>query len=176
MKVSCIYCKNKLNNAIADRMVGYNIGCIKCPSCNKQNKRYLSEFDMILYFAISCVIYSLAILAIILSYKFLTSFGLYLAIATSLAVSFVIMKNLAPMIYTYAYFKIDYKDIHLKQDLNATKSLRLQSLLFIAISFYYGFDEHLFYVYFIILFGFIAIVFVKAYFCLKQERSMLSEK
>lgn len=176
MKINCVYCKAKLNDTINDRLSGYNIGCVKCPKCYKTNPRYLSEFDNVLYFALICLNYSLSIFFIILSFNYFNNNFKYFIIGVILIITLLMMRNIGPAIYHYAFFKKDLKNINLKQDLNATKNLRLQSLLFIALSFFYGFDPKNFMIYIILLLGFVLIVVVKAYFCLKYERRILDEK
>lgn len=174
MRIECIYCKTKLNNAINDRLIGYNIGCVKCSNCLKSNKRYLSEFDNVLYFALTCLNYSISIFMIIFFFNYITGNLKYFLIGLVLIITLFLMKNIGLLIYKYAFFKKDFKDINLKQDLNSTKNLRFQSLLFIAVSFFYGFEKEYFLIYIILLLGFVAIVIVKAIFCLRYERRILN--
>ncbi|MDY6062910.1 MAG: hypothetical protein SPI53_03890 [Erysipelotrichaceae bacterium] len=169
MKIMCGRCHKDISNKVNDRLNGYNIGKVVCPYCNHHNKRYLSEFDNILYFIVTSIIYSLAIFTIFLCFRIFKDYMLYLVIALIFIGVYFLLKNIGLYIYHYAFFKNGYKDIDLKQDASRIKSLRIQSIAFVAISFMYGIYPNMLIYYFILLLGFIGISIVKAYFALKSE-------
>ena len=56
MKVNCEFCGKNINKHIVQNITKNEIGRIQCPHCHKENKRYISEFDLLYCFLLNAII------------------------------------------------------------------------------------------------------------------------
>ena len=59
MKIYCEKCRQEISSECNKQIENYKVGKVICPHCHYEQKRYLSEADILLYFGISEVLYVL---------------------------------------------------------------------------------------------------------------------
>ena len=57
MKVYCDKCNEEISSDIDVKFDKLQIGYFVCPKCHKENKRYISETDLLLYLGLSELFY-----------------------------------------------------------------------------------------------------------------------
>jgi hypothetical protein len=62
MKVNCEYCGKSINKLVMQNITKNEVGRIQCPHCHKENKRYISEFDLLYCFLLNAIVYGLTII------------------------------------------------------------------------------------------------------------------
>lgn len=180
MKVKCEYCQNDFKGKIREPFDKFSVGRVICPACSKENKRYISEFDLLLYFFSSCVLYTIGVFGInlIFNYYFTKDWILSLAIMFVLLTIGYFLSDLAAK---YIYFKAPYKETWKNRDLRqdhdiVARRLNQQFILFIAISFLIGTQPEMLYIYLVIALALIAFILIKANLAYKNEKTLIETK
>jgi len=158
----------------------FHVGTILCPVCNKKNKRYLSEFDLYLYFSVSCLIYTISLQTALLTLDyFLPRSYLWTSVLMILVLvlAYLATTNLAKYIYLHAPFKKSWKNHAFDENrIEVTRSINLQFIIFIFVSFLVGTNENFFDIYLLMLAAIIIINCIKTYFIRKKEIAALPPK
>ena len=174
MKIICDKCKEDISGIALKRIENYQVGKTICPKCHYEQKRYISEADLLLYFGISEFFYMLfSLISVLVLNKFKVSIISIIIILVTLIVYFIISKYLASNIYNKAYFKSDIKNKVFDEDQKTIqRNITWQFMLFfgIVITFVTLNEGKIF-------FGIampiaVLITFIKFYFQLKYEKNI----
>ena len=136
MKIYCEKCRQEISSECNKQIENYKVGKVICPHCHYEQKRYLSEADILLYFGISEVLYVLLSLISVFVFKKLgvsaVSIGLLFVL---LVASYFISKLISSSIYEKAYFKAEWKNKEFEEDQSAIqRNISWQFMLFFAIT------------------------------------------
>ena len=172
-----IYCDKCGEDISADIDVMFDkmyVGKVVCPKCHKENKRYISETDLLLYLGLSESFYLLV--SILTKYIFSLVKTIWLLIIILLAVfvaAFFIQKLIDRIVYDKAYLKQEtkYKEFDDNRD-QISRSLIWQSMLFLALAITYvtGTEFSIFFL--LVSIAAIAFTFIKFYLSAKKEKSI----
>ena len=61
MKVNCESCGKPITAQVNSLFEQFEPGRVVCPHCHHQQKRYISEADLLIYFCFSAVLYSIVL-------------------------------------------------------------------------------------------------------------------
>ena len=64
MKVNCESCGKPITAQVNSLFEQFEPGRVVCPHCHHQQKRYISEADLLIYFCFSAVLYSIVLVLI----------------------------------------------------------------------------------------------------------------
>ena len=122
MKVNCESCGKPITAQVNSLFEQFEPGRVVCPHCHHQQKRYISEADLLIYFCFSAVLYSIVLVLIffLLNWK-MQAWILILAVGLFAAAYFA-MKYGSAMLYEKAYFKTDLKNKVIQEDVNTAVS------------------------------------------------------
>lgn len=175
MKLYCEQCKKEITGYVNKNIDDYNVGQVLCPNCKHKQSRYISESDLLLYFAISELFYLIISIITMLMFKFAHSVLAMIAIAVPLLiVAYFVQREIIHRIYTNAYGKEDFKNHVFKEDGESIrKSISWQYMLFFAVAITFVTMEDV-----RIWFGILSVLavilsFVKYKLCLKREKQEL---
>ena len=176
MKVNCEYCQQNMKTKVREPMDKFHIGRVICPNCNKENKRYISEFDLLLYFVVSSIFYFVAVyLAFyILDNIFFDNVLLGMVLFTLLlVVGYFYTDNVAKFIYFRAPYKSEWRNHVFKKEeqLPIARRLNFQFIILIVVSFAIGTQDDKVYLYSLAMVALIVFNAIKAYLQLKNERN-----
>lgn len=177
MKIYCEKCKEEISLKVDMAFDNYNVGRVECDKCKKNQTRYISESDLLLYYGISEIIY---VVISLVTNAMLTAQGftawMVAIIAVILIVYFIVQKQISRLIYTKAYFKESFKNYDFKEDSKAVnKSMRWQFVLFFAIAITFMFNDKFTTVFGILLVVSVILTFIKYYFALQKEKKIIAE-
>ena len=135
MKVYCEKCHEDISLVCSKQIDSYLTGRPVCPNCHHEQKRYISEADILLYFGVSETFYVLLSFIMVFIYK---RFGIsYISIALLLILlllSWFCSRLLTATIYQKAFFKEEVKNTVFDEDQKAVqKNIYWQFMLFFAI-------------------------------------------
>ena len=173
MQVNCEFCDQSLKSKVREPFDKFHVGRVICPSCAKENKRYLSEYDLLLYFVGSTLIYSIAVVVInyVLTYYLITH--LYISLLVFfliLCAGYFLSDFFAKYIYLQAPKKKIWKNHDFKEDrVPITRRLNIQFMLFIFVSFLHVSQPELSYYNVFLLFLVILFSSSKTYLAYKSE-------
>lgn len=175
MKISCENCQKDINAQIQRKFEQFEVGYVTCKECNKNQARYISESDILLYFGISELLYLFLSVVTLLSFYYI-GISLYLipVFLIFLIIGYIIQKRISIYIYVNAPFKKDYMYKSFKEDKQQIqRSTNWQFILFfaLAITAVTGTSFQLFFL--VISLIAIMITFIKFFACIKKERSQL---
>ena len=177
MKINCEHCDKDLRVSVSKSLEQFEVGKVICPHCNKENKRYLSESDMLLYFTCMIVIYCTAL---ILTFNLMNYVGWQIStiiIIATLFIAYYLSKVVVEKIYIEGIFKKDYKNYVFNEDVQATKKgLKRQYILFILVALMLGTQPQLLTYAIILLGAFFVLMVIKCYLCIKNERVIATNK
>ena len=136
MKICCEKCHQDISPECNKAIENYTVGKVICPKCHYEQKRYISEADLLLYFGINEIAY------ILLSLLMIFIFNRIGINAVSIVIIFLVLiagyfasKELSSRIYEKAYFKADIKNIVFEEDAKAVqRNISWQFMLFFAIT------------------------------------------
>ena len=136
MKIYCEKCRQEISSECNKQIENYKVGKVICPHCHYEQKRYLSEADILLYFGISEVLYVLLSLISVFVFKKLgvsaVSIGLLFVL---LVASYFVSKLISSSIYEKAYFKAEWKNKEFEEDQSAIqRNISWQFMRFFAIT------------------------------------------
>ena len=139
MKLYCEKCHQDITVECNRNIENYGVGRITCPHCHHEQKRYISEADVLLFFGISETAYVLlSFLMQFLFRKWGFSYRTILVMAIVIIASYFASKALSSSIYDKAYFKTEIKNTSFDQDRSSIqKSISWQFMLFFAITISY---------------------------------------
>ena len=139
MKIYCEKCHEDISDVCNTNIENYRVGRIVCPKCGQQQKRYISEADILLFFGINEVFY--IVLSLTMVYVF-NRFGISvlsgIILLILLAGSYFASKELSSSIYEKAFFKSEIRNKVFEEDAaSIQKSISWQFMLFFAITITY---------------------------------------
>ena len=136
MKIHCEHCGQEINASCCRNIENYQVGRIVCPSCRHEQKRYISEADLLLYFGISEAMYvGMSLLMVAIFRYWGVSWNSAFVILFLIILSFLLSKELAAAIYQKAFFKKEWKNKVFSEDAKAIqKNISWQFMLFFAIT------------------------------------------
>ena len=119
MKILCEKCHQDISLECNKTIENYTVGRVICPHCHYEQKRYISEADLLLYFGINEIAY------ILLSLLMIFIFNRIGINAVSIVIIFLVLiagyfasKELSSRIYEKAYFKADIKNKVFEEDVD----------------------------------------------------------
>ena len=178
MQVNCEFCHRDLKGKVREPFDKFTVGRLVCPYCHKENKRYLNEFDLMLGFFFSILLYTGSVLLInLILTRFLTDnwpLAFFLS-GTALAVAYLLIAYLDKYIYQKAPFHHSTKNKVLTEDNQAvSRRLNQQFLFFMAISVLIGTNDTMLVYYLCLAAAFALFTGIKAYLLLKQQTDQIS--
>lgn len=178
MKCTCIKCNKEISKNVDKTIENFEVGRIICPHCKMEQKRYLSESDMLMYFGIAATYYCLLISLFMMIYEIFGFNFITIGVITVIfIISYFILKQITRFIYIKAPFKSNIKDIEIKEDKEAvTKRNRWQFIAFMVVALMMSSQPELFSYYVFLLVAFVSVIILKLYLCLKNEYSSISKK
>ena len=175
MKINCEYCNKDLRASVSKSLEQFEVGKVVCPHCNKENKRYLSESDLLLYFGGMIVIYCAGL---IVSFQIWNSFNFTIALMIIIAIlvlAYFLSKTLIEKIYINGIFKSDYKTHIFKEDMQAVKkNLKRQFILFLLVALMFGSQPNMVFFAMLLIVVFFIITAIKCRYSLKNERAIVN--
>ena len=173
MKIYCDKCHEVISPDVDVKFDKLQVGHMVCPKCHKENKRYISETDLLLYLGISELFY--LILSIITSFlfdKLRLSIASVIILFAMFVIAWIVQKQIDRLIYEKAYFKEDMKNIERVEDKDAiSRSLVWQSMLYLALAITYITSTEAKWFFLVVSILAILLTFVKFYLSLKKERN-----
>lgn len=180
LKVLCEKCNKDMNKAVAEAFETYQVGKVKCKTCSKRNTRYISESDLLIYFACSCILYTLAVIAIYFLFNLMTTispFIIYGIIILLFIGMYFLTKTICYYIYEKAPFKSQWKTFEFKEDVEGIKKrLKWQFILFLLVALMFGSQPDLINYAFLLLITFTILIIIKVYLSLRNERNTVESK
>ena len=181
-KVVCEHCGNNLKSKVREPFDKFQVGRVVCPVCKKENKRYISEYDLLFSFNISCFIYMIAVISIAFIFKntelsapitsLLISFS---GIILVLIAGFLGIDATAKNIYLRAPFKTAWKSHVFDEDSKAVgRRINMQFIIFICVSLFVGADYNFLGLYLFFALSMIAINSFKTFLAHKNEARMIN--
>ena len=177
MKIYCEKCKKDITVQCNKAIEEYSVGNVECPYCHAKQKRYISEADVLLFFAINEVAY---IILCFIAYGVISMIGFNLitiaVIILTMVLAYYASKALSSNIYDKAYLKKEWKNMVFDEDVEAIKkNCQWQFILFFAIVItFFTLDEGK--IFFGLAMPAAAILsFLKLYLQLKYERNKFNE-
>lgn len=139
MKIPCEKCHEDISYEVNKNIENYNVGHTICPKCHYEQKRYISESDLLLYFAVNeCIYMILSYLAIFLYDHLGISWPTILILLAVIIFFYFLAKQISSSIYVKAYGKQEIKNKEFAEDQKAiSRNLSWQFLLFFAITISY---------------------------------------
>lgn len=175
MKIYCDKCHEDISSDVDVIFDKLQVGHFICPKCHKENRRYVSETDLLLYLGLSELFYLIiSIITKLLMDKFKLSYITIIGIAVILVGGFIVQKQIDRYVYEKAYFKESKKYKERKEDKDQiSRSLVWQSMLFLALTITYITVEEANIFFLIVSIAANILTFIKFYLSLKNE---LNEK
>ncbi|MDO4940253.1 MAG: hypothetical protein Q4E33_01005 [Erysipelotrichaceae bacterium] len=177
MKIYCEQCKQEITGYVDKNIDDYKVGQVLCPNCNHKQSRYISESDLLLYFAISELFYLIISVVTMLMFTLAKSIVAMIAIAIPLLIiAYFIQREIMHRIYINAYGKEEFKNHIFKEDGESIrKTISWQYMLFFAIAITFVTMEDV-----RIWFGILCVIavilsFLKYWLCLKKEKQELNK-
>jgi hypothetical protein len=164
MRIKCSHC-NKSFSKIAQRQLSrYEVGQEICPKCHKQNKRYISTFDVNLSVFGNMVIYGIAMYimsSMTVYYYTAEKVNMLAFVAISMFTVLLVVVGLiyfAEYIYSKAPFKAPWANLKMNDDIDMVKKTARRSFLsFVVLLFFLAITTmYINYIYYFI--GFIAML------------------
>ena len=139
MKIYCEKCHQDITDECNRNIENYHVGRIVCPHCHYEQKRYISEADILLFFGVSEAAYAaLSYLTAFLFQKWGITWITVMILLISIIAAYYGSKCLSAGIYNNAYFKSELKNKVFEEDSQAIqKNISWQFMLFFAITFSY---------------------------------------
>lgn len=171
MKIYCDKCHEDVSSDVDVVFDKLQVGHFICPKCHKENRRYVSETDLLLYLGLSELFYLfISIITKIVMDKFRLSYVTAIAVIAILVIGFIVQKQIDRYVYENAYFKKDRKYKEREEDKDQiSRSLVWQSMLFLALTISYITLEEVNVFFLLVSVAAIILTFVKFYLSLKNE-------
>lgn len=173
MKVECIHCHLDLSKKIQANFEQFECGKVICPHCKKEQKRYISEADLLIYFGFSAVLYCLLLSLVFLVFNLgQISVVTLVLIAILFVIGYFLMKQLINQIYLKAFFKKDLQFKVIEEDAQVVKKrLKWQFMMFMLIALMMSTQPDLIFPFLFMIVAFIIIVMIKVTLSIKKERN-----
>lgn len=172
MKIYCEKCHADITVQCDSLFEKNTVGSVQCPECRKIQSRYISEGDLLLYFALSETSY--IIFSFVPLFVFRTigiGFISVAVIMASLVLALMCQKMISRKVYVNAYNKKELMNTKFKEDAEAIKkNLNWQFLLFTVIAFTAFTNEDMQMFFIGIMFLANIATYIKYYLQLKRER------
>ena len=172
MKIYCEKCHEDISAECNKAIENYTVGRIICPKCHYEQKRYISEADILLFFGVSEVFYVfLSLLTVFLFDKLGVNAVSIIILVLCLILSYFGSKMLSSGIYEKAYFKNEIRNKVFDEDRKAIqRSISWQFMLFFAITITYITTEEGKLFFLLAMPAAVLFTFVKLYLQLKYEK------
>lgn len=173
MKIYCEKCHEDISADCDILFEKSTVGNVQCPKCKKVQSRYVSEGDLLLYFAVSETFYIiLSLITLLVLEKLGISVISIVLVLAMLVLAYFFLKTASRSIYAKAYNKKELMNVKFKEDGAAIKkSLNIQYLLFMVIAFT-CFTTDSFQIFYIIIMALANIfTYIKYFLQLKKERN-----
>lgn len=178
MKILCEKCGENITVTVGEQLEKNRVGHPICPKCNKKQKRYISEADLLIYLSFSELLYFLLSLITTLLFdwlglKWYTIVILIIMFAATVIVTWRFKANL----YQKGYFKKDL--IYTKFDEDGdkiSKSIRWQFILFFAIVITFVTEHSVFYYFAAMALLSVILTIIKARLAINKERKIVGEQ
>lgn len=184
MKACCEYCKKDISKTVFQTMTKNEIGRIQCPHCKRENKRYISELDLLYTFLLNCIVYGLAVIvfifvttlnsAVIDQYFFVVYFAM---LVVTLGVCYFFTKYNS--IYQYIHPPLHKSWYNKKLDEDAeevNKRMNFNLIMFMVIAIVVGTMPEWFYLFLFMYLAFAGITAYKVYLLYKNELAYQTKK
>ncbi|MFI3284293.1 MAG: hypothetical protein R3Y57_04340 [Erysipelotrichaceae bacterium] len=170
MKLKCKLCQKDIQSDVSKFFNAFSVGRVTCHHCKKENMRYLSEADMLMYFIVVALIYAL----IFIGFVYVISYVDFIVWIVGIILVFIAMhhftKFVCSEIYGKGYLKSLWIDKVQEEDAdNVKRSLNKLFLLFMLIAFLATSQEY--YQYFLPL-----ILLLVGYAAIKLQRTLKREE
>ena len=139
MKIFCEKCHEDITIDCNRDIENYKVGKTVCPHCHYEQKRYISESDLLLYFAINEVLYTImTYLSVLIFDRFGVGYISIILLIIMLAGFYFISKYISTSIYLKAFNKEDIKNKVFDEDQKAIqRNMSWQFMMFFAIAITY---------------------------------------
>ena len=139
MKIICPKCNSDISGACFKKIETFEVGKVICPDCNYKQKRYISQSDLLLYFAANEFIYMLlSYFVFYIMNKFKINVYTIIALLLTFVVYYLASKYIIYLIYDKPIYKeeIKYKTFD-EDELAIKRYFNWQFMLFFVICFSY---------------------------------------
>ena len=135
MKIYCDKCHEDISLVCSRQIDSYLTGRPVCPKCHQEQKRYLSEADILLYFGVSEAFYVLlSFIMVFIFDRYGLSYASLALLAAMFFLSWISSRWLSAAIYQKAFFKQELKNKVFQEDQKAIqKNIYWQFMMFFAI-------------------------------------------
>ena len=180
MAVDCEKCGKSMDKVVASSFLRFETGRIICPECHKLNKRYVSEFDLLVYLiGISIFVGTLLVVQTSLDSIFR---NLLLAIVVIGFVSYLlytVLTQWACYVYVEAPYKKEWRDHPFEEDIERIKKVYLYHIIgFLGVAVVLqpiARNFNLFFGYLALLLVYIAYLILKAKKVYDREKKIVEE-
>ena len=174
MKVYCDKCHEDLSGYVDKKIIGFSVGQLTCPKCQKKQNRYISQTDLQLFLGLSEIAYLIILLFTIFLYDYVKlSWWTLLALLPLFVLVIYSLTFIARYIYTKAPGKFAFKDHVFKEDeLHIKKGFNYHIIVFTALAMTILSNEGIKYYAAITLAITVGLSFIKYFICLSQEKKI----
>ncbi len=171
MKVNCIHCEKEITKQVDNQIEQFQCGQIECEHCKKKQKRYISESDLLIYFAISSIFYAVACVIAFVLFELILSMA-FVFIAVIVMAMYSVLKYANRAIYKNAYFKKDIQDKVIEEDAKTVQGqMKTQLIIFLIIAIWFGTQIEYTALFFILVILFLVFIAFKINSTIKKERA-----
>ena len=184
MKVNCEFCGKNINKPVVQNITKNEIGRIQCPHCHKENKRYISEFDLLYCFLVNATVYGLTV--VLFNSVTNTNFGLpnqyffflyFGMIAVTITIIYLFTKRTNLRQYAQPVFKKEWMNQKIDEDAEEVgKRMNFNLTIFIVVAIVVGMQPEWFYLFLMMYIAFILITAIKVNLLYKNERDFIQKK
>ena len=184
MKVNCEYCGKSINKLVMQNITKNEVGRIQCPHCHKENKRYISEFDLLYCFLLNAIVYGLTIIL----FHFVTTSDLginnqsffilyFCTIVVVLGICYYFTKRTNLTQYALPALKKEWKTQKIEEEAEQVSSrMNFNLTIFIVVAIVVGMQPEWFYMFLMMYIAFILITAIKVYLLYKNEHDFTQKK
>ena len=117
MNAVCEHCHKSITKDVMNQFGHYKIGHVLCPHCHKNSRRYLSELDILHFYSVCAIFYSVFLLiTMTLMNLYGTTWMVIIITLINVLILYFIMKYISLNIYKNAWLKKEWKNIHLEEN------------------------------------------------------------
>ena len=184
MKANCEFCGKDISKNVFQAMTKNEIGRIQCPHCKRENKRYLSELDLLFCFLLNSIVYGIMIIAFI----FVTTLSMdpnnpyslvvyFISIAVSLTICYIFTKQCNIYQYNSATLKKPWLNQKIDESADEISSrMNFNLIVLILIVVVIGAQPEWFYFFLFMQSAFVLLTAIKVFFLQKKEFASLPKK
>lgn len=176
MKVNCEHCKKDMTSTVFQTITKNDIGRVVCPHCKKENKRYISELDLMYVFFLNSIIYGLVIMAFTFATVLATQESyemvFWVSIVITLGCCYFFSKWNSTRQYVVGMLKHTWKNkVFDENSEEVGRRMNFNLVIFIFIAIVLGTDAEMFYLFLFMYLAFILITAIKVHLLYKNELS-----